>query len=136
MVTWRTNYYLANRAVDLADVMLTVVNNSTGDSPNAPDVDERVNGADVVRNSLITDAEHFMSMDPARLEDEFNSQIRAANLSGDAEAMASLDLLQGPFNPTIALLDGKALLILHRTSTDQESIRAWATEVVTALGEI
>jgi hypothetical protein len=101
VANWRTNFYLANRANNLADAMLTMLNNATGDSSNVPGMDPRTNGEDVIRNSLITDAEYFMSMDPARLEDEFNSQIRAANLSTNAEAKANLDLAQATLNPTV-----------------------------------
>jgi hypothetical protein len=128
MADWQTNFYLANRSNDLADAMLTMLNVTTGQPANVPGVGDPANGEAAVRDSLIADAEYFMSMDPERLEQEFDSQVRAANLTLDADARASVRLVQDVLDPNV--WHGTAAELFHKQMThietfmDQQSSQA------------
>lgn len=128
MANWRTNFHLAERSNELANSMLNMLNTTTGQSPNVPGAGIAGEGEAAVRNTLIADAEYFMSMDPKRLEQEFNDQVRAANLALDAEARANVRLVQDVLDPNV--WHGTAAEAFHKQMThietfmDQQSAQA------------
>ncbi len=101
MPYWRTNEQLATWADIFADELLNMVNFTTETSPNIPGVNPKENGEAVVRDGIVADAEFFMSMDPQRLEDEFNDQVWATNHIHDDGAIANVEYVQGLVAPGI-----------------------------------
>jgi hypothetical protein len=119
MAYWRTNEQLATWADIFATELLNMVNFTTEKSPNIPGVDPRVNGEAVIRDAIIEDAAFFMSMNPERLEQEFNDQVRAAALVHDDAAMANVRYAQSLFDPDI--WTGEAARAFHMQMTNIEN---------------
>jgi hypothetical protein len=119
MAYWRTNEQMATWADIFATELLNMVNFTTEKSPNIPGVDPQVNGEAVVRDAIIEDAEFFMSMNPERLEQEFNEQVRAAALVQDDAALANVRYAQSLFAPSI--WTGDAAEAFHKQMTNIEN---------------
>jgi hypothetical protein len=119
MAYWRTNEQMATWADIFATELLNMVNFTTEKSPNIPGVDPQVNGEAVIRDVIIEDAEFFMSMNPERLEQEFNDQVRAAATVHDDAAMANMEYAQSLFAPGI--WTGHAAEAFHKQMTNIEN---------------
>lgn len=91
MADWVTNEELLLRSDELADVMLTMLANA-GIQVDIPGYDDHVD-VDAVRESFWLDAADYTSMDPAKLEEEYDEILRTAtHLLMDPELNAQTTL--------------------------------------------
>jgi hypothetical protein len=118
MANWRTNFYLAERANELANSILTMMQLS-GEDASSPGPSDPGDLDATVRASLIADAEYFMSMDPARLEQEYVDQKNTIDLILNADAKARIEIARAALSP--AVWSGDAARAFHMQFTHMDT---------------
>lgn len=120
MPAWVTNEELLLRSDELADVMLTMLAN-VGIQVDIPGYDDDVD-VDAVRESFWLDAADYTSMDPAKLEEEYNEILQTAT-----------HLFEHPEVTGPTTRAGSKITAWHGTAADafadqMENIRSFATQ--------